>query len=59
MDTTGLFGLNGNSLLGIGIANTVQGFTGQNFNNGPATNAWQLGDLLRQCHEQLHLRWTT
>jgi hypothetical protein len=38
VDTTGAFGLNGNNLLGIGIANTVQGFTAQNFNNGPAQN---------------------
>ena len=30
-DTTGVFGLNGNSILGIGIGNTVPGFTSQTF----------------------------
>ncbi|MGI4757045.1 MAG: carboxypeptidase regulatory-like domain-containing protein [Janthinobacterium lividum] len=30
-DTTGVFGMNGNSILGIGIGNTVPGFTAQTF----------------------------
>ncbi|MFN2975395.1 outer membrane beta-barrel protein [Terriglobus aquaticus] len=38
VDSTGAFGLNGNSLLGVGIANTVPGFTAQVFNISPATN---------------------